>query len=84
MPGDDSNSNGNWGKFVGLGLEMAVGVGLGYLVGTWLDKKYGWAPRGVLIGTLVGVAGGMYLLIKTALQMNADPPKTGPKQEDRQ
>jgi F0F1-type ATP synthase assembly protein I len=73
MPGDDSNAN--WGKHVGLGLEMAVGVGLGYFVGAWLDKKYGWAPNGALVGSLLGLAGGMYLLIKHAVRMNADPPK---------
>jgi ATP synthase protein I len=73
MPGDN-DSNPNWGKFLGLGLEMAVGVGLGYVVGAWLDKKYGWAPKGVLVGTMLGLAGGMYLLIKEALRLNADPP----------
>lgn len=67
---EDRNSN--WGTWLGLGLEMAVGVGLGYFVGNWLDKKYGWAPWGVLVGSLLGMAAGMYLLIKQALQMNKD------------
>ena len=67
----------SWGTFVGLGLEMAVGVGLGYAVGYWLDQKYGWSPKGVLVGTMLGLACGMYLLIRTALRMNADPPKRG-------
>lgn len=62
----------NWGQYLGLGLEMAVGVGLGYVVGSWLDKKYGWAPWGVLVGSMLGLAGGMYLLIKQALRMNKD------------
>ena len=77
MPGDDSN--GNWGKYAGIGLEMAIGVGLGYFVGAWLDRKYGWTPNGALVGSLLGLAGGMYLLIKHAVRMNADPPKATPK-----
>ena len=81
MPGSsDPRGDGpdpSWGKFVGLGLEMAVGVGLGYAVGYWLDQRYGWSPKGVLVGTMLGLAGGMYLLIRTALRMNADPPKGG-------
>ena len=64
------NENSNWGKYLGMGLETAVGVGLGYLVGAWLDRRYHWAPWGVTIGTLLGVAAGMYLLIKEALRMN--------------
>jgi ATP synthase protein I len=61
-----------WGQYLGLGLEMAVGVTLGYAVGWWLDRKYGWSPWGVTVGSLLGVAAGMYLLIKEALKMNKD------------
>ena len=62
----------NWGQFLGMGLQMAVGVGLGLAVGSWLDRRYGWAPWGVLVGVMVGLSGGMYLLIKEALRMNKD------------
>jgi len=66
------DSNSNWGKYLGMGFEVAVGVGLGYIVGNWLDKKYGWSPWGVLAGTMLGIAAGMYLMIKEALRMNKD------------
>lgn len=62
----------NWGQYLGMGLQMAVGVGLGVLVGTWLDRKYGWSPWGVTVGAMLGLAAGMYLLIKEALRMNKD------------
>ena len=76
MPKDDQNT----GRFLGIGLQMLVGVGMGIVVGRWLDNKYGWQPWGVLIGSMLGLAAGMYLLIKEALRMNADPPKT--KEDD--
>jgi hypothetical protein len=60
-----------WGKYAGLGLEVAVGVGLGYAVGRWLDTHWGW-HRAPLVGMLLGIAGGMYLLIKQAIEMNRD------------
>ena len=69
MPGTDDP---NWGKYAAVGLQMAVGVVLGVLVGGWLDRKYGWAPWGVFVCTMLGLAGGMYLLIKDAIRMNKD------------
>ncbi len=62
----------NWGRFLGVGLQILVGVGLGVLVGTWLDKRYGWQPWGVMVCSMLGLAGGMYLLIKDAIRINKD------------
>ena len=61
-----------WGKHLGVGLQMLVGVALGYFVGDWLDKKYGWTPWGVLVCAALGLASGMYLLIKEAIRINKD------------
>ena len=60
------------GRFLGLGLQMAVGIALGLFIGGWLERKYGWQPWGTTIGALLGFAGGMYLLIKEALRVNKD------------
>lgn len=70
MPKDDPDSH--WGRFVGIGLEIAVGVTLGYFVGAWFDKRYQWDGYGVMGGVLIGVAAGMYLLIKDAIRINKD------------
>jgi F0F1-type ATP synthase assembly protein I len=51
---------------------MAVGVVLGLVVGSWLDKRFGWTPWGVLVGTMLGMASGMYLLIRDGLRVNKD------------
>jgi F0F1-type ATP synthase assembly protein I len=72
MPEKPSDEDPGWGKHLGVGLQMLVGVGLGFLVGQWLDRKYGWAPWGVFAGTMLGLAGGMYLLIKDAIRINKD------------
>jgi F0F1-type ATP synthase assembly protein I len=60
------------GKYLGLGLQMAVGVVLGLVIGGWLERRYGWQPWGTMVGAMLGLAGGMYLLIKEALRMNKD------------
>ncbi len=61
-----------WGKYLGLGLEMAVGAAVGFVVGRWLDHKFGWTPRGTLTGLMLGIGGGMYLLIREAIKANKD------------
>ena len=55
-----------------IGLQVAIGVGVGYVVGRWLDRRYGWTPRGMMTGSMIGLAGGLYLLIKDAIRINKD------------
>jgi F0F1-type ATP synthase assembly protein I len=66
---DDRNQQGHLAM---VGLQVAIGVGVGYAVGWWLDKRYGWSPKGVVIGSMIGLAGGLYLLIKDAIRINKD------------
>lgn len=67
----------NWGRYLSVGLETAVGAGLGYLIGGWLDRRYGWHGNATLVCVMIGVASGMYLLVREAVRMNDDqkPPK---------
>lgn len=69
MAGDDQ---GGWGKGLTYGFEVAVGSGLGAVVGSWWDRHHGSSPWGTLIGLLLGCAAGMYLLIKDVSKMNKD------------
>ena len=55
-----------------VGLQVAIGVAVGYFVGRWLDRRYGWSPNGVIIGSMIGMCGGLYLLIKEAIRINKD------------
>lgn len=54
-------------RFLGVGLQFAVTVGLFAWLGYWLDGKYGWTPWGVTIGSLFGVAAGSYHFLKEVL-----------------
>jgi F0F1-type ATP synthase assembly protein I len=66
---DDDSQHANLAM---IGLQVAIGVGLGLAVGSWLDKKYHWNPWGATIGSMLGLAGGLYLLIKEAIRINKD------------
>ena len=46
------------------GFEIAVGVALGYFVGLWLGRRYGWEPWAQLIGAALGFMAGVYQMIK--------------------
>lgn len=69
MPTDNQP---DWGKFLAMGLEMGIGVALGLWIGSVIDRRLGTSPRGALIGCLIGLAGGMYLLIREAIKANRD------------
>ncbi|CAN5494711.1 hypothetical protein BH10PLA1_BH10PLA1_20110 [soil metagenome] len=69
MPKDNETG---WGQFAGIGLQMGIGVALGVFIGNWLDAKYGWAPWGVVVGSMLGLASGMYLLIRDGMRINKD------------
>lgn len=60
----------NWGQGLAMGFETAVGVAVGYFVGNWLDKRFGWAPWGMLVGMMLGLIAGAYLLIKEVNRMD--------------
>lgn len=66
------DNSGNWGKYLGLGLEVAVSVAVGALIGYWADTRLGCSPWGLLTGCLLGLASGMYTLLKVALRANKD------------
>ena len=62
----------SWAGYASIGLQIAVGVGLGALIGSWLDNKFNWTPWGVITGSMLGLASGLYLLIKEAMKLNKD------------
>lgn len=46
-----------------LGFSIAIPIGLGVLLGSWLDKKLGTAPAFTIALLLLGVVIGMASLI---------------------
>lgn len=52
------------GVALSAGSQLVVSVLLWLFVGQWLDKKLGTEPWLMLLGAVVGISSGLYLLIK--------------------
>ncbi len=59
------NQQGAW-RLVGTGVEFAGAVLVMTLIGYLVDQWLGTEPWALVVGSLVGFAGGMYNLIKLA------------------
>jgi ATP synthase protein I len=62
-----NDANGNYARFVGLGITLLLIFGLPTVVGFFLDGLAGTLPLFLLIGLAVGFVGGMYYVYR-ALQ----------------
>jgi len=51
-------------RYIGLGFEFAAIVCLGFFAGNWFDETYDREPWGLLVGGVLGLASGIYLLAR--------------------
>lgn len=77
MTGQNTNGREYW-RWAGLGFEFAGVVGLCFYLGYRADQRWQSEPWGLLAGGGVGLASGLYLLVKEAYAMmrqldGADP-----------
>ncbi|MEO8232874.1 MAG: AtpZ/AtpI family protein [Ignavibacteriota bacterium] len=57
------------GPYLGLGLQLAATVVIMVLLGSWLDKKFSLNYILTLVFGLVGIAIGIYNLIRTVNEL---------------
>ena len=68
----------NGGKLSGIGIASSIGFLLatstviGWLFGSWLDKKLGTEPWLMLVFTLIGVAAGFYETFRIIIRISKD------------
>ena len=59
---------GDIGNYLGLGLQLAVTVGVMVFVGIWLDNKFNTSPWLTLGCSFFGIMAALYSFIKTVLK----------------
>lgn len=57
-----------WVRYSGVGLELAGAMAGLAFVGYWIDKRFGTSPWGILGGVVIGLAGGLYNLVRESLE----------------
>ncbi len=63
---DPKKSAANLAKFAGMGIQLAVAIGLGVVLGLKVDEKLGWRqPVGTALCSLLGLAAGMYQVLRS-------------------
>lgn len=67
MDRDESQDRRPWMRLASSGFELAAAVGGFAIVGHLIDRAKGSHPKGLLIGAVLGLIGGMYNLIRASL-----------------
>lgn len=55
-------------RFSAVGIEMGVAITAGFLIGNWIDSRYGTKPYWTLGMLLLGIATAFRGLIRVAMQ----------------
>ena len=58
-----------FGPFLTLGIQLALGVVAFFFLGKWLDSLFATEPWLMIAGLVLGSGGGLFKFIRTALVM---------------
>jgi F0F1-type ATP synthase assembly protein I len=65
------------GRWSAIGLEFGLSVVLFFLGGQYLDAKLRTSPWLALVGAMVGVAAGTWLLLRSVLKASSEDSSKG-------
>lgn len=60
----DSRAARRAGSYAGIGLQFAGSILLFLYAGQWIDRRFGTAPWGVLVGVFVGAGAAFYSMYR--------------------
>ncbi len=58
-----------------LGADLAIPTVAGYFAGTWFDGRVGTSPLFLVLGILLGIASGIFMVIKHVAYFMPEKPK---------
>ena len=60
----DSRAARRVGSYAGIGIQFAGSILLFLYAGQWIDRRFGTAPWGLLVGVLVGAGAAFYSMYR--------------------
>ena len=61
---DDASIRRRYGRLAGVGLQFGAAITLFALAGNWLDERTGTRPLFLVLGVMLGFAGGTISLVR--------------------
>jgi F0F1-type ATP synthase assembly protein I len=61
-------------RYAGLGIQLAVTILVGVLLGQWVDRRAGTDGVFTILGALLGFGGTLYSLIRELSRTDKDGP----------
>jgi F0F1-type ATP synthase assembly protein I len=55
--------------YLTMGIQLAAGIVMFFLIGWWLDTRYETSPTFKLIGLGIGSVGGLVKFLKSAVEL---------------
>jgi F0F1-type ATP synthase assembly protein I len=55
--------------YLTMGIQLAAGIVIFFLIGWWLDTRYETSPTFKLIGLCIGSIGGLIKFLKSAVEL---------------
>ena len=74
MVGSDSRRDGDrpgYARFIGLGFAFMLTIAVPSAVGYFLDTLFGTMPLFLLVGVVLGFAGGLYYVYRALQDLDA-------------
>jgi len=53
-------------RFIGIGFNIVTMIMLGVIAGYFIDEKFGFTPKGIIIGTIFGCLCALVYLFRMA------------------
>jgi len=60
-----------WGDIMSLGMVFPISITIGFFLGRWLGRFFGYPKTGIVVGLICGIATGFLELYRVTVRLNS-------------